>query len=140
SETFNKIIAESKAMQNVLALAEKAGKAHLPVLLVGETGTGKELIAERIHDALEASNQGFYTLLCRAVDERWLNQLEAELLTGKKMTLFCERIDLLAANLQPKLLSILEKYGEEDLFLVASVDDDPVALISEGALQKDLYY
>ncbi|WP_368652944.1 sigma 54-interacting transcriptional regulator [Ornithinibacillus sp. 4-3] len=140
SETYNKIIAESKAMQEVLVLAEKAASTRLPLLIIGETGTGKDLIAERIHMALEPKNNSFYTLLCQAVDERWLDQLASELENEKQMTLFCERIDLLPLHLQPKLLHLLEQYKNKDHLLIASVDDDPVELISKGALQKNLFY
>lgn len=140
SKTFNKVIAQSQAMKNVLSHAQKAAEARLPVLLVGETGTGKDLIAERIHISLEPKNHSFFTLLCQVVDERWLDQIALELSNSTKMTLFCERIDLLPIHLQDKLLHLLELNSAKQHLLIASVDDDPVELIANGKLLKELYY
>ena len=66
--TFNEIIAHSSSMKTVISTAKKAAKAKLSVLLIGETGTGKELIAESIHNALSPSTQYFYTLHCHSSD------------------------------------------------------------------------
>ena len=66
-------------MKTVISTAKKAAKAKLPVLLIGETGTGKDLIAQSIHNALSPSNNNFYTLHCHSSDSLIIKQLSEDL-------------------------------------------------------------
>lgn len=138
--TFNQIIAVSSLMQAVISTAKKAVLARLPVLLIGESGTGKDLIAESIHHELSPSNDLFYTLFCHSSDSLLIGRLHEDLNSSEPLTLFCERIDLLSIPLQQKLLSILRKTSHSNRQFIASIGDDPVELIASGALLKDLYY
>src|SRR5690625_4378359 len=62
---FSQLIATSNSMQTVISTAKKAAKAKLPVLLIGEAGTGKDLIAQSIHSELSPANDYFYTIHCQ---------------------------------------------------------------------------
>lgn len=138
--TFNRIVAVSSAMKTVIATARKAVRAKLPVLLIGESGTGKDLIAESIHNELSPSNGLFYTLYCHSSDPLLTEHLTEDLKGIDSYTLFCERIDLLSIPLQRKLLQELTHAAEQDHQFIASIGDDPVELIASGILLKDLYY
>ncbi|NYF26215.1 sigma 54-interacting transcriptional regulator [Sporosarcina sp. JAI121] len=138
--TFNQIIASSPPMKVVITTAKKAARAKLPVLLIGETGTGKDLIAESIHNELSPSSTLFYTLFCHSSDPILIGRLGKDLNVSESLTLFCERIDLLSIPLQQKLLSILLEAQRSNKQFIASIGDDPVELIAAGTLLKDLYY
>ncbi len=138
--TFDQIIAASAPMKAVISTAQKAAKARLPVLLIGETGTGKDLIAESIHNALSPASGSFYTLHCHSATPIIVSRLAEDLNGTESYTLFCERIDLLTIPLQQKLLAALSSPGGNDRQFIASIGDDPVELIASGVLLKDLYY
>lgn len=138
--TFNQIIATSDEMKAVVSTAVKAAHAKLPVLLIGESGTGKDLIAESIHNELPPENGAFYTLSCHRSDNLFIDRLHEELNSAEAFTLFCDRIDLLSIPLQQKLYAFLRSSGQADHQFIASIGDDPVELIAKGTLMKDLYY
>lgn len=138
--TFNEIVAHSSSMKTVISTAKKAAKAKLSVLLIGETGTGKELIAESIHNALSPSLQYFYTLHCHSSDPFLIDRLLEDLNESDSYTLFCERIELLSIPLQKKLLALLSNSNSGNRQFIASIGDDPVELIATGSLLKELYY
>lgn len=138
--TFNQIVAASASMKAVISTAKKAAKAKLPVLLIGETGTGKDLIAESIHNALSPANDSFYTLHCHSATPIIVSRLVEDLEETASYTLFCERIDLLTIPLQQKLLATLSDPVGGNRQFIASLGDDPVELIASGVLLKDLYY
>lgn len=138
--TFSQIIAESESMKAVISTAKKAASAKLPVLLIGETGTGKDLIAESIHHEWSPSDDRFYTLHCHSSDPILLEKLGEDLKTIDPQSLFCERIDLLSIPLQQELLSILDATQHDNRLFLASIGDDPVELIASGTLLKELYY
>ena len=138
--TFSQLIAASNAMKMVIATAKKAAHAKLPVLLIGEAGTGKDILAQCIHSELSEVRQDFFTLHCQNANPLTINRLVETLADDTSYTLFCERIDLLPMQLQQKLLTILSKKSMMDSQFIASIGDDPVELISSGVLLKDLYY
>lgn len=138
--TFDDIIAKSEAMQVVITTAKKTTRAKLPVLLIGETGTGKDLLAQSIHNELSPSNNQFYTIHCQRTNDKLIERLAKELQTPESLTLFCERIDLLSIPLQQKLLQILQQKTVSARQFIASIGDDPVELIATGTLLKELYY
>ena len=76
-------------------------------LLVGEAGTGKDLIAEGIHNQLSPANKQFISLFCHSSDSLLINKFQKELVDISNCTIFCERIDLLSLELQNELLQIL---------------------------------
>lgn len=137
--TFEVITAVSSQMLRVLQVARKAAIAKLPVLLIGESGTGKDLVAESIHYATDPQLDQFITFYCNRSDEQSIERLAEQLATLPKSTIFCERIEYLTIEQQQKLLSLIDMYAHEHLF-IASVGNDPVNLIAKNLLMKDLYY
>lgn len=137
---LNNIVAESDSMKKIIATAKKAVRAKLPVLLVGEAGTGKDLVAQGIHHEVPMTDSSFYTLYCNRSDNQSIDRLATELKTDAPFTLFCERIDFLSIELQRKLLRILEGSDLHKRQFIASIGEDPVELISSGSLLKELYY
>lgn len=138
--TFSQIIGTSSEMKTVISTAEKAAKARLPVLLIGETGTGKDLIAQSIHNELSPKNESFYTLRCHNSDSLAMEHFFNNSNTADPYTLFCERCDLLTIPLQEKLVEFLSNSVHHNRQFIASIGDDPVSLISSGSLLKELYY
>lgn len=138
--TFGQLVAKSSAMQHVISTAKKAAAAKLPVLLVGETGTGKDLLAQCIHNDIEPKQQQFYTLNCQNADRLSIDRLASFFESGQAYTIFCERIDLLSLPLQQLLVDILRKMNEKQVIFIGSIGEDPVDLIAKGMLLKELYY
>lgn len=138
--TFSSITAVSPSMKKVIATAEKAALAKLPVLLVGESGTGKELIAEAIHRAQNDASEEMSVLFSHSTTSEAITQLSEELRGKSVGTVYCERIDMLSMPLQSKLLEMVEEHSGSDIYFIASVGEDPVELISENKLMKELYY
>ncbi|ARK20813.1 MULTISPECIES: sigma 54-interacting transcriptional regulator [Sporosarcina] len=136
--TFNQITAHSLAMKSVISTAEKAADAGLPVLLIGETGVGKDNLAEAIHYGTSENQRVFHTFHCLHADTDIIRQLDETLQQQLTMTLFCERIDSLSISLQQSLLFVLQKSSTHQF--IASIGDDPVELIASGTLLKELYY
>ncbi|AXH99672.1 PAS domain S-box protein [Sporosarcina sp. PTS2304] len=137
--TFDQITAESDTMKSVISTAKKAADAGLPVLLIGETGVGKDHIAEGIHHASPVADRIFHTFHCLHTDADVIQRLEQLLVEQPDMTLFCERIDRLSIPLQQRLVHVLQQASTSHQF-IASIGDDPVELIASGALVKELYY
>ncbi|WJY27807.1 MULTISPECIES: sigma-54-dependent Fis family transcriptional regulator [Sporosarcina] len=137
---LNHIVAESESMKRIIATAKKAVRARLPVLLIGEAGTGKDLVAQGIHHEVPDEDSSFYTLYCNRSDMQAIERLAGKLAEDAPFTLFCERIDFLSIKLQRKLLEILETSEAGSRQFIASIGEDPVELISSGVLLKELYY
>lgn len=138
--TFSVITAVSDSMKHVLSTAQKAATARLSVLLVGEAGTGKDLVAEGIHYELSPPLSHFYTLYCHNSDPLILGKLQEDIVALEASTIFCERIDLLTLSLQQQLLEMVNDPKLSNHLFLASVGADPVDLIASGELLKELYY
>lgn len=138
--TLSTITAVSPAMQAVLERSIKAAHVRMPVLLIGEAGTGKDLIAEGIHNQLSPANNQFVSLFCHSSDIHLINKFKKELEHISNCTIFCERIDLLSLELQKQLLDILNSNKDGNNLFIASIGEDPVDLIAKDKLNKELYY
>lgn len=138
--TFPEIIAVSQSMKQVILTAQKAAAARLSVLLVGESGTGKDLVAEGIHSELSPPLSQLYTLYCHNSDPMILNKLKEDMISLEASTIFCARIDLLTLDMQQQLLEVIIHSKLNDHLFLASVGADPVELIASGKLLKKLYY
>lgn len=138
--TFSTITAVSPVMKEVLERSIKAAHVRMPVLLIGEAGTGKDLIAEGIHNQLSPANNQFISLFCHSSDAHLINKFQKELEHITNCTIFCERIDLLSLELQNQLLHILHANKDGNNLFIASIGEDPVDLISTNKLSKELYY
>jgi len=163
---FERIIGSSAALESVLDQVEQVATTDSTVLIVGETGTGKELIAHAIHNASQRCGRAFIKLNCAAIP---LDLLESELFghekgafTGAiaqkigrfemadKGTLFLDEVGDIPPALQPKLLRVLQEQEFErlgsgrthkvDVRLVAATNRDLVKMMSHGQFRTDLYY
>jgi DNA-binding NtrC family response regulator len=163
---FDNIIGHSKALLRVLNMASRAAQANSTVLIRGETGTGKELLAKAIHHNGRRSAQAFVTINCGAIPK---DLLESELFghckgafTGASAdkrgkvemadggTLFLDEIGELPVELQVKLLRLIqdgqiEKVGalhpvSVDTRVIAATHRNLQAMIEDGTFREDLYY
>jgi transcriptional regulator with PAS, ATPase and Fis domain len=164
---FDSIIGESNAIKGAKTLANKFAKTDSPVLIMGATGTGKELFAHAIHSASGRSGGPFVCVNCASVPK---DLLESELFgyetgafTGAKSggkpgrieladggTLFLDEIGELPLNAQAKLLRVTEnkvldriggtRSSRVDFRLVAATNRDLQAMINSGEFRDDLYY
>jgi formate hydrogenlyase transcriptional activator len=163
---FEQIVGNSAALRVVLDQAERVATTNTTVLIQGETGTGKELIAHAIHNASGRSGQPLIKLNCAAIP---FDLLESELFghergafTGAiaqkigrfeladKGTLFLDEIGDIPLPLQPKLLRVLQEQEFErlgsgrthrvDVRLVAATHQDLERMVRRGEFRSDLYY
>lgn len=164
--TFERIIGNSAALESVLEQVEQVAPTDSTVLIEGETGTGKELIAHAIHNASQRCGRAFLKLNCAAIP---LDLLESELFghekgafTGAiaqkigrfemadKGTLFLDELGDIPSVLQPKLLRVLQEQEFErlgsgrthkvDVRLVAATNRNLVKMVARGQFRSDLYY
>lgn len=164
--SFDDIIGTSPPMQKVFATVEQVSDSNVDVLVVGETGTGKELVARAIHRRSRRSKKPFVPVDCGAIPE---NLIESELFghergafTGAESrrigllefadggTFFLDELGELPLQLQPKLLRTLQERkvrrvgGREeidiDVRLVAATSRDLEAMIRQERFRQDLYY
>jgi formate hydrogenlyase transcriptional activator len=163
---FEEILGRSPALQRVLKQAETVAPTGSTVLVQGETGTGKELVARAIHNLSSRQDNIFVKLNCAAIP---LGLLESELFghergafTGAiarkigrfelahKGTLFLDEIGDIPPELQPKLLRVLQEQEFErlgstrsirvDVRLVAATNRDLAKMVEEREFRADLYY
>jgi formate hydrogenlyase transcriptional activator len=163
---FEQIIGNSPALEAVLEQVERVAATGSTVLIQGETGTGKELIAHAIHNISSRSGRPFVRLNCAAIP---LDLLESELFghekgafTGAiaqkigrfeladKGTLFLDEVGDIPSALQPKLLRVLQEQEFErlgstrthqvDVRLVAATNRDLTQMANRGEFRSDLYY
>jgi len=164
--TFERIIGNSAALESVLAQVEQVAPTGSTVLIEGETGTGKELIAHAIHNASQRYGRAFIKLNCAAIP---LDLLESELFGHEKGaftgaiaqkvgrfemadngTLFLDEVGDIPPALQPKLLRVLQEQEFErlgsgrthkvDVRLVAATNRNLGKMIARGQFRSDLYY
>lgn len=163
---FGSLVGSCDAMRAVYRRVEKVAATDVSVLITGETGTGKELIAREIHSRSDRAKGPFVTINCGAIPE---NLLESELFghargafTGAvaaragrfqaadKGTLFLDEIGEMPVNLQVKILRAIQertvtRVGETrpervDIRIVAATHRDLPEMIRAGEFREDLYY
>nr|WP_129731797.1 sigma 54-interacting transcriptional regulator [Ectobacillus funiculus] len=163
--TFESIIGDSPYLKEVIENAIRATRTSSYVLIVGETGTGKELFAQSIHNGSARASGPFISQNCAALPD---NLIEG-LLFGTKRgaftgaldhpglfeqaqggTLLLDEINSLNPNLQAKLLRVLQektirRIGDTkdipiDVRIIANINEDPIDAIANNHLRKDLYY
>jgi transcriptional regulator with GAF, ATPase, and Fis domain len=163
---FKRIIGNSAALESVLGQVEQVASTDSTVLIEGETGTGKELIAQAIHSSSERYGRAFIKLNCAAIP---LDLLESELFghekgafTGAiaqkigrfemadKGTLFLDEVGDIPPALQPKFLRVLQEQEFErlgsgrthkvDVRLVAATNRNLGKMVARGQFRGDLYY
>ncbi len=163
---FDSVVGQSQPMQQVFSMLELVAPMNSTVLIHGETGSGKELIARTIHHNSPRADQRFVAFNAAAIPE---SLAEAELFghakgafTGAisarvgrfelahRGTLFIDEVGLMSMSLQSKLLRALqereiERVGESrpikfDARVIAATNSDLRKLVKEGAFREDLYY
>ncbi len=164
--TFGDLIISTESMERVVSLGRRAGSSQIPVLIEGESGVGKELIARAIQGESERAGGPFITVNCGAIPE---NLIESELFGHEKGsftgahekrigkfqeadggTLFLDEVGELPLDAQVKLLRALQE-GEIDpvgskrpvkvnFRLISATNRDMIQRVKEGKFREDLYY
>jgi transcriptional regulator with GAF, ATPase, and Fis domain len=163
---FDKIIGGSDTLQRVLGVVRKVAKSNSTVLIRGETGTGKELIAGAIHHNSLRAGRNFVKVNCAALQE---NLLESELFGHEKGaftgadrqrigrfeqadggSLFLDEIGDMSPSTQAKILRVLQEHEFErlggtrtlkvDVRLIAATNRDLPTMVANGQFREDLYY
>ena len=163
--TFADIKGKDPKLKKVIKYAEQAAKTDSSILIVGDTGTGKELFAQSIHNASRRTDKAFIAQNCAALPE---NLLEGILFGTRKGgftgavnrnglfeqanggTLLLDEINSMSPTLQAKLLRVLQTNkvrpvgaDEEikvDVRIIATTNTPPIDAIRSGDLREDLYY
>lgn len=162
----HKMIGKSPLFKLMLNQISRAAQSNIAVLLQGETGTGKELVAQALHESSKRSDKPFVVIECTGLGE---NLFESELFghekgaftgatTNKKGlieiahggTVFFDEIGDVPLNMQVKLLRLLEtqsfravgglKQKHSDFRLVCATHKDLLAMVEKGEFRRDLYY
>jgi DNA-binding NtrC family response regulator len=162
----SRIVGRTAAMQRLFDMIERVAPTRATVLVVGETGTGKELVARAIHDLSDRARRPFVAVNCSALPE---SLLESELFGHMKGsftgaiqnkrglfeeasggTLFLDEISTVSAAIQVKLLRVLQERkikrvgGREtvavDFRLLAATNVDLAKLVEEDGFREDLFY
>jgi DNA-binding NtrC family response regulator len=149
---FVDLIAGSPAMARVVELGKRAATSSLPVLIEGEPGVGKELIARAIQGESARQSKAFVTVNCAAFPESELDALlfgreKGKFVEANQGTLFLDEIGEPTLNAQAKLLRALQDGkldGEPaisvDVRLIASTSQNLIGLVNQGRFREDLYY
>jgi transcriptional regulator with GAF, ATPase, and Fis domain len=160
------IIGSCDGMKRVFQMIKKLAPTDLSVLVLGETGTGKEMVAKELHSSSERKDRPFISINCGAIPE---NLLESELFGHKKGsftgavsdkvgkfeaankgTIFLDEIGEMPMNLQVKLLRVLQERKIErvgdlkprkvDIRVISATNKELETEIKEGRFREDLYY
>jgi len=164
--TFAELIGASPAMQQVKRLGERAAKSGIPILVLGESGVGKEVIARAVHGASDRAGKPFVAVNCGALPENLVESIlfghEKGSFTGASDkhlgkfqeasggTLFLDEIGELPLDMQVKLLRALQE-GEidpvgskrpvrVDVRILSATNRDLARQVAEGRFREDLYY
>jgi two-component system, NtrC family, response regulator len=164
--SFDKIIGKSKLIQKAIDLAKKVAVTDTTVLLTGETGTGKEVFAQAIHQESQRAKQNFVAINCSAFSKELLESEmfghKAGAFTGATIdqkglleeanngTIFLDEIGEMSLELQAKLLRVLEtgefiRVGETkttkvNVRIIAATHRDLQKEIEQGHFREDLFY
>ncbi len=162
---FMDIKGESKAMRRMVERAKLFAKSDSPILIYGETGTGKELVAQSIHNGSMFLDGPFVSVNCAAIPDTLLESTLFGTTKGSFTgavdkpglieqanggTLFLDEINSMPLTLQPKILRALqekmvrpvggEKEIEVDFRLISAVNRDPEYILEKGLIRDDLFF
>ncbi|PEV38288.1 sigma-54-dependent Fis family transcriptional regulator [Bacillus thuringiensis] len=163
--TFDHIIGDSEAIQSIITEGKRVIRTSSSILLVGETGTGKELFAQSIHNESQRSTKPFISQNCAAIPDTLMESLlfgtNRGAFTGaidkaglfeeaNGGTLLLDEINSLSPALQAKLLRAIQEKTirriggthekEIDVRIIATINEDPFEAIAHNRLREDLYY
>lgn len=165
SYSFEDVIGTSAEIKEIIEYAKRATRTSSSVLIIGETGTGKEIFAQSIHNGSDRSSKPFISQNCAALPD---SLIESILFGTKKGaftgatdrpglfeqaeggTLLLDEINSLSMHLQSKLLRVLQERSvrrigdtrdiDVDVRIIATSNEDPIEAITQQRLRKDLYY
>ena len=164
--SFDDLIGNASSMRSVVAMGERGAKANIPILITGESGVGKEVIARAIQSASERSDKPFITVNCGAISESLVESIlfghEKGSFTGANSkhlgkfqeahtgTLFLDEVGELPLEMQVKLLRVLQE-GEVDpigskrtvsvdVRIISATNRDLAQAVKDGTFREDLFY
>lgn len=166
TETFEGMVGESRAMKELYKLIIKAAAVNYPVLIWGETGTGKELVSRAIHAKSIRANKTLIEVNCGAVSDTLLGSelfghvkgaftgadrdVPGYFEVADKSTLFLDEIETMSERLQESLLRTVEtgtvrRVGQDktvqvDVRLICATNENPDILVKDKLMREDLYY
>ena len=164
--SFDDMVGDSEPMRMVKALGQRAAKSSIPVLITGESGVGKEVIARALHGASDRAGKPFVAVNCGALPANLVESIlfghekgaftgAVEKTLGKFReadggTLFLDEIGELPLDMQVKLLRALQECEVDpvggkrpvkvDVRIVSATNRDPAQQVKEGAFREDLFY
>ena len=164
--TFKDIVTQSPAMERVLRLGQKAASSSIPILIEGESGVGKELVARAVQGSGERRSRPFVTVNCGAIPDNLVESIlfghekgaftgatekhAGKFLEAHSGTLFLDEIGDLPLDVQVKLLRAVQD-GEVDavgsraptkvdIRLISATHRDLLQLVKDGLFREDLFY
>ncbi|WP_123053177.1 sigma 54-interacting transcriptional regulator [Clostridium sp. JN-1] len=164
-EGQDEILTRNEKMISQINKLDIYSQTDFPILIYGETGTGKELFSKRAHKKSKRANKPFVTLNCAGIPDTLLESMlfgtEKGAFTGAEKrkglfeiadggTLFLDELNSMPMNIQPKLLRVLQdgtflRLGSNqqihvDVRIIAAMNQSPEEAIEKGALRRDLFY
>jgi len=163
---YQDLVGSSEAIREIYALIEKASRNDFSVLITGETGTGKEIVANAIHYNSDRREGPLVAVNCGALSETMmeselfghlkgaftgaLNERRGKIRSAQGGTLFLDEVGTLSFSAQVKLLRVLDEKNFEplgsdstvaaDIRVVAATNEDLFQAVQEGRFREDLYY
>jgi len=164
--SFDDMVAAAPVMGPVVRMGKRAAASNIPVLITGESGVGKELLARAIQGASERSGRPFVTVNCGAIPENLVESIlfghakgsftgatdnhAGKFVEANGGTLFLDEVGELPLDMQVKLLRVLQE-GEVDpvgakrpvkvdVRIISATNKDISKLVADGAFREDLYY
>lgn len=163
--TFADIIGSSLKIKKLIQEAQSIAWLNNNILIVGETGTGKEVFAQSIHNFGKRNTEPFIGINCSAIPENLLESILFGTVKGAftgaidssglfeeagEGTLFLDELNSMPINMQTKLLRVLQekqlrRVGGKETYpvkcrVISAMNEDPYKLMEEGRLRQDLYY
>jgi arginine utilization regulatory protein len=163
--TFSLMVGDSEATRQLIREAQKIAWLDNNILIVGETGTGKEVIAQSIHNYGKKNSEPFIGINCAAIPENLLEGILFGTVKGsytgavdrhglfeeaRSGTLFLDELNSMPVSMQTKLLRVLQerkvnRVGSSEFVpikcrVICAMNEEPLELIRSGKLRQDLYY
>jgi len=163
--SFDRIVGRNLELQKAVATASMAAQSPSPIMIYGETGTGKEMFASSIHQASPRGDKAFVVINCSAIPETLLEGIlfgttkgsftgavekKGLLEEANGGTIFLDEIDSMPLTLQPKLLRVLQERKvrrigsgtetELDIKIISAMSVSPLKAVEHGKLRSDLFY
>ncbi len=163
--TFADIVGSSLQMKTIIKQSQTIAWLDNNIMIIGETGTGKEVLAQSIHNFGKNSREPFVALNCSAIPENLLESILFGCVKGaytgavehgglieeaKRGTLFLDELNAMPFNMQAKLLRVIQekqyrRVGGNELYrlncrVVSALNESPLELVERGMLREDLYY